>query len=49
VTLYAGVPLDHAAVLTNRGTANPAAKRYLAFLGSEGARKILREFGYGVP
>lgn len=47
--LYASVPLDHAAVLTKRGTANPAAKRYLEFLASDAARKILRDFGYGVP
>jgi molybdate transport system substrate-binding protein len=47
--LYGGASLDHAAVLTNRGAASPAAKRYLEFLGSDAARKILREFGYGVP
>jgi molybdate transport system substrate-binding protein len=46
---YATVPLDHAAVLTHRGTANPAAKRYLDFLASEPAKKILRAYGYGVP
>jgi molybdate transport system substrate-binding protein len=46
---YAGVPLDHAGVLTLRGAANPAAKRYLDFLASEPAKKILRDFGYGVP
>ncbi len=45
---YANVPLDHAVVLTRRGSANPAARRYLEFLGSEPARKILREFGYSV-
>jgi molybdate transport system substrate-binding protein len=47
--LYAGVSLDHAVVLTTRGGSNPAAKRYLAFLASDAARKILRDFGYGVP
>ena len=47
--LHAGVSLDHAAVLTSRGAVNPAAKKYLEFLGSDAARKILREFGYGVP
>ncbi len=47
--LYSGVPLDHAAVLTNRGAKNPAAKRYLDFLRSDAAKKILRQFGYGVP
>ena len=47
--LYASVSLEHAAVLTTRGATNPAARRYLEFLGSAPARKILREFGYGVP
>jgi molybdate transport system substrate-binding protein len=46
--LYANVSLDHAGVLTTRGTKNPAAKQYLEFLASDAARKILREFGYGV-
>ena len=46
---YARVPLDHAVVLTTRGAANPAARKYLEFLRSEPARKILRDFGYGVP
>lgn len=46
--LYASVSLDHAAVLTNRGAANPAARRYLEFLGSAAAKKILREHGYDV-
>jgi molybdate transport system substrate-binding protein len=47
--LYAGVPLDHAGVLTKRGAGNPAAQRYLDFLGSAAAKKILRDYGYGVP
>lgn len=47
--LYASVPLDHAAVLTQRGAANPAAKRYLDFLKTDAAKAILRNFGYGVP
>ena len=47
--LYAGVPLDHAVVLTLRGAANPAARRYLVFLASDGAKKVLRQFGYAVP
>jgi molybdate transport system substrate-binding protein len=47
--LYAAVSLDHAAVLTTRGATNPAARHYLEFLASEPAKKILREFGYGVP
>jgi len=46
---HPGVSLDHAAVLTNRGAGNPAAKRYLDFLASAPAQKILRDFGYGVP
>ena len=47
--LYANVPLDHAVVLTTRGAANPAARRYLDFLASKPAKKILHDFGYGVP
>jgi molybdate transport system substrate-binding protein len=47
--LYASVSLDHAAVLTTRGAANPTARRYLEFLRSDEARKILRDFGYGEP
>jgi molybdate transport system substrate-binding protein len=47
--LYRSVSLDHAAVLTTRGAANPAAKRFLEFLVSDSAKRILREFGYGVP
>ena len=46
--LYANVSLDHAAVLTTRGASNPAAKRYIEFLSTDAAKKILREFGYGV-
>ena len=41
--------LAHGVVLTTRGTANPAAARYLAFLRSEPAKKILRDFGYATP
>lgn len=47
--LYANVPLDHAVVLTTRGAANPAARRYWEFLASEPAKKILRTYGYNVP
>lgn len=47
--LYAGVSLDHTGVLTHRGAQNRAAKRYLEFLGSPPAKRILRDFGYGVP
>lgn len=46
---HPGIVLDHGAVLTARGAEHPAARRYLAFLGSETARNILREFGYDVP
>jgi len=47
--LYASVPLDHAAVLTTRGAKNPAAHRYLDFLASDAAKKILHSFGYQTP
>jgi len=46
---YKSVSLDHAAVLTRRGAGNPAAKRYLEFLRSAAAQKILRDFGYALP
>jgi molybdate transport system substrate-binding protein len=49
VELHADVSLDHAVVLTTRGAANPAAVRYLEFLGTDAAKKILRDFGYDVP
>ncbi|HYD84907.1 MAG TPA: molybdate ABC transporter substrate-binding protein [Opitutus sp.] len=42
-------PLDHAAVITQRGENNPAAARYLAFLRSKPAQEILQRFGYAVP
>ena len=45
--LYA--PLDHAAVLTTRGAKKTGAKEYLEFLRSPLARKVLEDFGYGVP
>lgn len=47
--LHAAVPLDHAAVLTLRGAKNPAAPRFLDFLFTAAAQKILRDFGYDVP
>jgi molybdate transport system substrate-binding protein len=47
--LHASVTLDHAAVLTTRGAANPAARAFLEFLAGDAARKILRDFGYVVP
>ncbi len=46
---YPAVSLDHAGVLTLRGAKNPAAHRFLDFLGSASAKKILTAFGYGVP
>ncbi len=42
------VSLDHAGVLTLRGAQNPAARRYLDFLATAPARKILEQFGYTV-
>ena len=42
-------PLDHAAVITNHGAANPEARRYLAFLLTPAARVILQRYGYGLP
>ena len=42
-------PLGQAAVLTTRGAANPAARAYLDFLGTEEAGKILEKFGYRIP
>ena len=42
-------PLDQGAVITKHGTANPAAKRYLAFLKSKTSQDILKSFGYDVP
>lgn len=47
--LYEAVSLDHAAVLTRRGETNPAARAFLEFLKTEPARRVLRDFGYGVP
>jgi molybdate transport system substrate-binding protein len=46
-TLY--TPLEQGAVLTTRGATNPAAQRYLEFLRSEAAKKILHDYGYGIP
>jgi molybdate transport system substrate-binding protein len=42
-------PLDQGAVLTLRGAHNPAAVRFLAFLKTETARRVLERFGYIVP
>jgi molybdate transport system substrate-binding protein len=42
-------PLEQCAVLTVRGSANPAAARYVTFLKCPAARRILESFGYGIP
>jgi molybdate transport system substrate-binding protein len=42
-------PIAQGAVLTTRGAARPAARRYLHFLRSPAARSIFAGFGYGLP
>lgn len=42
-------PILQAAVITTHGSSNPEAARYLAFLRSDAAKAILRDFGYGIP
>ena len=42
-------PLTQAAVITKRGAGNPQSARYIAFLRSEAAAKVLESFGYGLP
>jgi len=42
-------PMAQGAVLTRRGLSNPAAGRYLRFLGSAEARRVFAQFGYGLP
>jgi molybdate transport system substrate-binding protein len=42
-------PIAQGGVLTTRGAANPAARRYLAFLTTPAARKVFAQFGYGPP
>jgi len=42
-------PLKQAAVITNQGTANPAAAGYLTFLRSPEARVIFDRFGFTLP
>jgi len=42
-------PLTQVAVITARGSGNPASARYVSFLRGEAARRILEGFGYGVP
>jgi molybdate transport system substrate-binding protein len=46
-TLYA--PIAQAGVLTKRGGLNSAARQYLDFLQSPAARKVLAQYGYGLP
>ncbi len=43
------LPLSQVAVLTTRGAANPAARDYIGFLGSQDAGSILEAFGYRLP
>jgi molybdate transport system substrate-binding protein len=42
-------PLTQVAVITSHGSANPQSARFVAFLGSAAARRVLNGFGYGVP
>jgi molybdate transport system substrate-binding protein len=42
-------PLVHDAVLLNPGAAQPAARQFLAFLHSPGARTVIRQHGYDLP
>jgi molybdate transport system substrate-binding protein len=42
-------PLEQCAVITAHGASNPAAARYVGFLASPAARRILEGFGYGMP
>lgn len=39
-------PLEHAAVLTVRGSTRPEARAFLGFLSTPRARRILADFGY---
>lgn len=42
-------PLDQAAALTRAGAAKPLAQAYVAFLNSDEAKNILRQFGFRLP
>jgi molybdate transport system substrate-binding protein len=42
-------PIEQGGVLTTRGAGNPAARRYLDFLRSTAAQKVLATFGYAQP
>jgi molybdate transport system substrate-binding protein len=41
--------LEQGAVITAHGASNAAAQAYLSFLRGPAARKILEEYGYGLP
>jgi molybdate transport system substrate-binding protein len=41
--------LTQVAVITSKGSGNPESARYVAFLGSDAARRVLERFGYGLP
>jgi molybdate transport system substrate-binding protein len=42
------VPIEQAAVLLQKGAANPAAQAFLDFLKSDAAREVIEGYGYGV-
>lgn len=42
-------PLDHGAIVTRRGAANPASAVFINWLQSAAARDLLLRFGYAVP
>jgi molybdate transport system substrate-binding protein len=42
-------PISQAGVLTLRGAASPAARRYLEFLTTPAARAVFAKFGYSSP
>jgi molybdate transport system substrate-binding protein len=42
-------PIEHGAVITAHGKANPAAARFLAFLQTPAGREILYRHGFGLP
>lgn len=47
--LYAPVSLQHTCVITTHGAGSAAAHKYLTFLGSAAAKRILEAQGYRVP
>lgn len=42
-------PIEQGVVVTARGAGNPLAAEFVAFMGSEIARAMLEESGYGLP